>query len=387
MSNTVNGVADIVIVGGGIYGASLAYELAVAGKKVTLLEGAEIASGASGGPGERGVRANNRDLRELPIVAKAIDLWQDFQNRFEGGVGYRRLGGLQVYDLPYGQREHEVFGQMEARAAVQNAMGVPTEILSREATLDKEPELFKGVRHALYCPKDGVGDHTYATRQFAKEAAKAGALIRSKAFVTGIVHEGRSATGVKLDSGEIVQVGEQLVILSNAGALSLLKPIFGANEIMPVWNIHPQMMYVTNPHGKKVNHLLSHAHRRLAIKQIPDGTLMLSGGVSVRYTQPDLWHGSLSSTAINLTDSIATLPFLDDSSFVKVDASRTDTVALDGVPIIDRPHALGNTIYGFAWSGHGFAISLGFTHYFREWLLTGEKPAELDAFSPARFIN
>lgn len=387
MSNIADGVADIVIVGGGIYGASLAYELASAGKRVTLLEGAEIASGASGGPGERGVRANNRDIRELPIVARAIDAWQTFQSRFEGGVGYRRLGGLQVYDLPYGYREHEVVGQMEARAAVQNAFGVPTEILSRDAVLEKEPEMFAGVRYALYCPKDGVGDHTFATQQFAREAARAGAVVRTQARVTDILHEGGDATGVKLASGEVVPVGEQLVMLSNAGVMSLMKPIFAADEIMPVWNIHPQMMYVTNPHGKTVHHLLSHAHRRLAIKQIPDGTIMLSGGVSVRYADENLWHGSLSSTAINLSDSIATLPFLDDSTFMKVDASRTDTVALDGVPIIDKPKALGNAIYGFAWSGHGFAISLGFTHYFKEWILTGDKPAALDPFSATRFVS
>src|SRR6478736_2454219 len=99
--------SEIVIVGGGIYGTSLAYQLASAGKTVTLLEAGEIAGGASGGPGERGVRANGRDLRELPICAVALKLWGDYQESFEGGVGFRRLGGVQVYDVSYGHREHE----------------------------------------------------------------------------------------------------------------------------------------------------------------------------------------------------------------------------------------------------------------------------------------
>ena len=68
MSEQTN-TSEVVIIGGGIYGASLAYQLALAGKTVTLLEAGEIACGASGGPGERGVRANGRDLRELPICA------------------------------------------------------------------------------------------------------------------------------------------------------------------------------------------------------------------------------------------------------------------------------------------------------------------------------
>ena len=66
--------SEIVIVGGGIYGASLAYELTQAGKTVTLLEADDIAAGASGGSGERGVRANGRDLRELPMATVSFPL-------------------------------------------------------------------------------------------------------------------------------------------------------------------------------------------------------------------------------------------------------------------------------------------------------------------------
>lgn len=376
---------DIVIVGGGIYGSSLAYELARAGKQVTLLEGATIASGASGGPGERGVRANRRDIRELPIAALALTRWAEFQKKFEGGVGYRRTGGLQVFDVPYGHREHEVYGLMQAMTDIQNEMGVHTEILSKEATLDKEPELFAGVKWSMYCRDDGVGDHTFATQQFAAEAAKAGADVRTGVKVTEILHRGGVATGVRLESGETVEVGSQLILLANAGALALLEPVLKPHERMPMWNIMPQMMYVSNPLEKRVNNLLSHAHRRLAIKQLPDGNIMLSGGVSVQHKDRNLTHGSLSSTAINLNDSIATLPFLEGSSFIKVDASRTDTVALDGIPIIGKPAALSNTLYGFAWSGHGFAISLGFTHYFKEWIVSGEKPAALAPFAASRF--
>jgi glycine/D-amino acid oxidase-like deaminating enzyme len=147
----------------------------------------------------------------------------------------------------------------------------------------------------------------------------------------------------------------------------------------------PQMMYVTNPESKKIKHLLSHAHRRLAIKQLLDGTVMLSGGVSVTHEQGKVAQGSLSSTAINLTDAISTLPFLDRSEFLKVDATRVETVALDAIPVIGQPEAAENVYFGYAWSGHGFAISLGFTKLFADWLESGRKPVELEPFSPTRF--
>ncbi len=116
--------SEIVIVGGGIYGASLAYELARAGMGVTLLEADDIAAGASGGSGERGVRANSRDLRELPMATVGFPLWAKYQDQFEGGVGYRRIGGLHLFDIPRGGHEHEVRGTMEAMAMAQNALGV-----------------------------------------------------------------------------------------------------------------------------------------------------------------------------------------------------------------------------------------------------------------------
>lgn len=214
--------SEIVIVGGGIYGTSLAYQLAKSGKEVLLLEAGEIASGASGGPGERGVRANRRDPRELPVAAVALALWEKYQQEFENGVGYRRIGGLLVFDVPYGYREHEVRGQMEAIALTQTRLGSPSQVLSLEQTLEREPELSRSLIGAIYCPNDGVCDHTFATQQFAAQAQRAGAIIRTGAKVVEILEEAGQATGVKLESGEFIAVGSQLVLTANIGTQALL---------------------------------------------------------------------------------------------------------------------------------------------------------------------
>lgn len=377
--------SEIVIVGGGIYGASLAYQLANAGKTVTLLEADDIAAGASGGSGERGVRANSRDLRELPMATVGFPLWARYQEQFEGGVGYRRIGGLHLFNIPHGAHEHEVRGTMEAMAMTQNALGIPSQLLNRDETLEREPELSGDLIGSIYCKDDGVCDQTFATRAFAEQARKAGAILRTGTRVTEILHTKGRATGVRLASGEVVPVGERLVLLANTGVLPLLKPVLQPQEIMPVTTLMPQMMFVTNPRGKTINHLLGHAHRKLSVKQIQDGTLMLSGGQSVAYTPEGHWKGSLSSIALGLADAIATLPFIDESAFLKVDASRAESCAIDGIPIVDTPAALHNTIYGFAWTGHGFAIALGFTKYLTDWIVGGEKPQALEVFSAKRF--
>lgn len=380
-----NSASEVVIVGGGIYGTSLAYELAASGRSVTLLEAGEVAGGTSGGPGERGVRANGRDLRELSICALSQQLWAEYQAKFEGGVGYRRNGSLKIYDVSYGHREHEVRGRMEATASIQSNLSTPSKVLSRDEALAREPELAPGILGAIWCPNDGVGDHSFATRQFAKEAAKAGAIIRTGAKVTEIVQTRGAVTAVKLASGETVPVGSRLVIVANAGTDTLLKPVLKPHEVGPIWNLMPQMHFVSNPQNKTISHLISHAHRRLSVKQLPDGTVMLSGGVHVGYTPEGLWNGSLSSMTQNITDAVQTLPFIDNSSFLSLDASRVEAIAVDHIPLIGQAEALPNLLYGYGWSGHGFATSLGFAKLLADWIRTGEKPEALEPFSPLRF--
>ena len=376
---------DFVIVGGGIYGASLAFDLATAGCGVTLLEAGEIASGASGGPGERGVRAVNRDLRELPVATLALQRWKELQETVEGGVGYRRIGGIQVFERPYGHRASEIEASLRVRAEVQAAKGIPTRVLDRDELHEMEPELSPTIGGGLFCPDDGVGDHTFATRQIAREAERAGAVVRTGAEVVELVRSGRSINAVSLAGGETVSVERHLVVVANRGAPALLKPLLQAHELLPVWEMIPQMQYVSNPEKRRINHLLSHMHRRLAVKQLTDGTIMLSGGWTVERTQAGQTSGTLSAMGLNLQDSIATFPFLERSEFLKVDSSRIETCAIDGVPLIGRPAAVDNLTYGLGWSGHGFAISLGMSRLIIDWILQGKQSPLLAPFSPARF--
>ena len=73
-------MAENLVIGGGVFGTGVALEIAKSGRGVRLLEKQKIASGASGGPGRRGVRANGRDVRELPLMKMAYDIWLELHN-------------------------------------------------------------------------------------------------------------------------------------------------------------------------------------------------------------------------------------------------------------------------------------------------------------------
>ena len=110
-------MADFVIIGGGVYGAGVAYWLAENGADVLLLEAKKIGNGASAGPGRRGTRANGRDLRELPLIRIAHEMWPNLHERLGVPQFFERSGHLLLIE-----REQDV-ALCEARALLQNRYG------------------------------------------------------------------------------------------------------------------------------------------------------------------------------------------------------------------------------------------------------------------------
>ena len=85
------GQYDVVVIGGGVEGCSIAWHLTLAGARVGLLERWEIGAGASGASAG-GVRHQGRDLREFPLAFRAIERWLTLENELNANVDYRRDG-------------------------------------------------------------------------------------------------------------------------------------------------------------------------------------------------------------------------------------------------------------------------------------------------------
>ncbi|MDQ2683925.1 MAG: FAD-binding oxidoreductase, partial [Chloroflexota bacterium] len=89
--SSVHRPTEVIVIGGGVEGCSIAYHLAKSGLRVTLLERWAIAAGASGASAG-GVRHQMRDLREFPLAFRAIDRWHTLEDELEADVEYRRGG-------------------------------------------------------------------------------------------------------------------------------------------------------------------------------------------------------------------------------------------------------------------------------------------------------
>jgi sarcosine oxidase, subunit beta len=371
-------LAEFVVIGGGIVGSAVAWGLARRGGDVVLIERDHVASGASGGPGWRGVRANQRDIRELALAARAYELWPALDELLGFPTGYRRIGSLQLGEegaagLTAGRMS------LEARRWSQESAGIPTSILNADELTERQPGLGPSVRWALYCPLDGVADHGETTRAFAQAAVREGADIREGQEALRIRAAGDGRTVVE-SHDDAVTAQRAVFVLNNWRARSLLRDSFGID--LPIWRIFPQMNFVRPPDGVLLPYLIGHESRPLSIKSVTGVGVMLSGG---RTGAGD--EGADNGTALaetfeaNLADAAAVLPGLQGSAFLFSDTSRSEACCVDGIPIVDRLPTDGTVFVGTGWTGHGFAIGPAVAECLVEWVLSGERPAALAPLS------
>ena len=369
-------MAEYVIVGGGVYGAGVAYWLAKQGADVHLLEAKHIGNGASAGPGRRGTRANGRDLRELPLVRLAHEMWPSLHEELGVQPFFERLGHLLLIE-----READL-ELCKARALLQNQHGTETHFLDGQAAREREPQISENIIAALHCPLDGATDHTATTNAFAAAAQRAGATISTNARAANIEYAGDKATAIITTDGEHIAATRGVILLANAGIQSLLIDRLQ----LPVWSRTFQVILTNELETQPVRHLIGHASRTLAVKAEAGNRVMVSGGL------PGIWDektetGTAVQSAIdaNFADAVSVFPVLGDATVEIADADHLETLSIDNIPVIDQVPGTTNAIYATAWCGHGWAIAPPITKMLAEWAMTGTKPELLHPFTHQRF--
>ena len=371
-------MAEIVIVGGGVYGAAVAWELSSRGAEVLLIEAKHIASGASGGPGRRGVRANYRDHRELPLMARSREMWPTLHEHLNVAPMFEQTGHLMLLESATD------LAAANARVSVQNMCGIPTQLLSRDELLAVEPHVAPTIKTAVYCPGDGVADHGATTRAYAAAARAAGTDIREGVSATRLVTRDNRVVAIETAAGNTMPVGGNLLLLANSGVRKLVQPWID----LPTWNLPFQVLVSEPMADNPVRHLIGHASRTLSLKREQDGRLMISGG------RPGCWDDATQNgttipeeVAANVADAVAVYPSLEGIRVETADAGHLEADSIDGIPIIDNPPGLTNVIVATGWSGHGWAIAPATAQLIAAWALEGNRPALLAPFAFSRFAQ
>ncbi len=369
-------MADYVIIGGGVYGTAVAWSLAKTGAEVTLLEARRVAGAASGGPGRRGVRANGRDARELPLMRRAYEIWPRLHEQLDAPQFYQRTGHLLLIE------RDEDLAEAEARVWLQNRHDIATRLLDAGALREMEPQLGDAVKAAVHCPNDGVADHGATTKAFAAAAAARGATIIEGVAAHRLVVQADRVTGVESAAGDCVPVERGVFILANSAVRAFVAP----HVPLPVWNLVLQVLVTEPVETLPMRHLIGHAHRTVSLKAEAGNRVMISGGWPGEW-DPTTDEGTPLQASIdgNLAEAVAVYPDLEGVAIETADASHPESESIDGIPIIDMLPGLANAYYATGWTGHGWAIAPVVARLLAQWAIIGRRPEPLAPFAYHRF--
>ncbi len=189
--------ADVVVIGGGVMGASAAFHLAEAGVEVVLLERADLAAGSTV-KAAGGVRANFSDALNIEMGRRSLDAFEHFGERPGQDIDLHQPGYLFVLTRP---QDVLLF---EESVRLQNQLGVASRMLTPAEALALSPYLnLDGVLAAAYSPRDGHCSPESVVLGYAGGARRHGATVLTHTEVLGITSADGTIRSVQTSAGSI----------------------------------------------------------------------------------------------------------------------------------------------------------------------------------------
>lgn len=375
------GLADVIIIGGGISGAAAAYELACHGAGVTLLERGELASMASGWT-LAGVRQSGRHPAELPLARTAVARWETLAEELDAETDYRQDGNLRLARTP---------GEIpiiERIVAEQRAAGLDLAFLPDNQTVREiAPALSEHILAASFCPSDGHADPTKTVLAFARAAERHGAKIRTGTTVTRVASMGGRVTGVETAAGVI---SADVVVVAAGVYSKQLCSLVGLD--LPIRIGHVAVVQTT-PLPPLLCQVLGVAGADFAGRQQVDGRLRFTGGGSPWPHQledlamgNDLVQPRGGEIAGLLHRAAHVLPAVTDAPIARVWGGLLDLTP-DALPVIERTPEIDGLVIAAGFSGHGFCLGPVTGQIIRELVLTGTSSFPIAPFARARFAG
>jgi len=191
--------SDVVIVGGGVNGCSLAYNLAKHDIDVVVVEKKYLSSGATGACGA-GIRQQWSTIENAQLAFKSVKIFEKLSKELGEDIEFRQGGYLiAVHDK-------KDMKQAEKNVEMQRSLGIKVDILNSEQINDVVSILdVKGMNAigATFCPTDGYANPFKTTFAYANAAKRHGAKIYTHTTVLDIKINKNKIIGVKTDKGII----------------------------------------------------------------------------------------------------------------------------------------------------------------------------------------
>jgi sarcosine oxidase subunit beta len=362
--------ADVVIIGGGIVGASAALFLRRAGLSVVLLERG-LCGAAASGVNYGGVRAQGRAPAQLPLALRAREIWANLPQYIGIDGEFVRSGHLKV------ARSEADLASLEAYARRVDGMGLDLQLITGAAFRRQYPWLGRQAIAASWCPGDGHANPRLVSPAFARSARAAGATIIEQCEACEFSHDG-SRFVVGDGKGLQVRAGW---LLNCAGAWALpLARAFGDDA--PMESIHPGMA-VTEPMPRFMEVNIGVEGGGIYGRQTARGNCVMGGS---RGASSSPLHARPRAQAIaELCHRMADLfPPLAHAQVIRF-WSGVEGSLPDHQPVIGPSTRHPQLLHAFGFCGAGFQTGPAVGEALAQWVQRGHPQIPLDAFAIQRF--
>ena len=372
--------ADMVIIGGGVMGASIAYHLAKqGGGQVMLLERQALCNGTSGRSGAI-VRQHYSNDFTIRMARESLAVFQHFDDVIGGDCGFLTTGMIVMTDTQGAEA-------LRANVKMQQGQGVETELVSHAEVREVAPGYnSEGVELACYEPGTGVADPMATTHCFAQRARDYGASIREFVAVTQILAEAGRVTGVRTSLGDVH--APVVVLAANVWSVGLAQALGISLPITPTR--HP-MVALRRPDdfgGRMGLHAVGLDLARQVYLRPDIGGVTLVGSTENVLTpsDPDTYAQGLTEQEIAhfRTMAAGSMPALARAVPRGGWAGIYDDTP-DYHPVLDRLPGYEGLYCAAGFSGHGFKLSPVVGQWMAQFVLTGKKPGDMQHFAFDRF--
>ena len=347
--------ADIVVIGGGVIGASIAYHLSKQKVKVVLLEKSDPAGGSSGACGGTIFLQTKSPGIHLEMALASARRFVHLEEELGDGFEYQRNGGMIVIE------HEEELQAVKRHVENQKKFGLDVSLLDRKQAREFEPSLSETILGATFSPMDAQVNPMLLTFAFIKAAKKNGAKFFSHTRVTGFRKTFNRINIVKTDQGEI----ETQMVVNAAGVHAAEIGALVDLEI-PITPRRGQLV-VTEAAESVIGRCMLSA-QYIAAKFNPDQA-QKSGGVSIEPTANRNFVIGSTREFVGFNKGITLegihhiakhvfriVPCLKKLQFIRV-FSGLRPYTPDGLPILGKVTGLPGFIMAAGHEGDGIALA------------------------------
>jgi sarcosine oxidase, subunit beta len=333
--------ADIVIIGGGIIGVSIAYYLGKMGATNVVLFEKDLIGMGSTGLCAGGIRRQWSTEVNMHFALKAFEVFQNFEEEFEASPEFHQIGYLFL------ARDEEELESFKNNVELQNRFGVPSKLLTGEEVKSEWPFLnLEDLSGGAFCDTDGYAGPSEVTNAIARGARQHGVKIFEKAEVISIEVARNRIASVTTREGRV----ETRTVVNAAGPYAANVGKLAGVEV-PVNPIRRQL-FVTEPFHKippsvplTIDHRQNFYFRR-------EGECVLLSGPQDEKPSFNL-NTDFDAMVETAEKAIHRVPVFEEANISRGWAGLYE-ISPDNHAILGKVPEVEGLILGVGFSGHGF---------------------------------